>query len=226
MINKVYNLYQSISDNKNNINLYQTILDNENDINLYQTISDNENNLYQTISDDANTILNDDNSLTYNICEYLSFLTNIITMCILLSFVIFIFIYILTIIIALSYWTYNNQSQLCPNSNLYEYGTISIIYIIIILQLKCVNKLYVESIYNDMIITIYKTYHMLIELILITMILLWGIYEFYYVGCINNLYDTILYNYTHIFFIFSIMYFIIYIITSVSKFPYMYTTPY
>ena len=117
--------------------------------------------------------------------------------CLMLMFtiglIIIIITYIVFAIIALIRVSLEKQKDLCYDSNLWFYCLISLILIPKInLTIKNIKN-------NNLILKV-------IEILITIGIIIWGIYEFYDVNCINNLNDTILYSVTYVYWLSQIIF--------------------
>ena len=132
-----------------------------------------------------------------------NFLKKLIIYLLMTAYVLLMPIYNITMIIALVTWKNKDQKKYCLTSNLYEYGIISIVVVTFIFyQTYIINKK-ANNNFNE-----YYNYiinYSGIQIVMLILLILWGIYEFYYVNCINNLNDIFLYKCLFVYFIFLIV---------------------
>jgi len=122
--------------------------------------------------------------------SYISMLKLFLTFIIIISMP----IYCIITFIAIIFWIINNNFQLCRTTAIFEYAIMSLISII--LFIVC-NYFYIMNDFNIKILQI-----------IIFIVLAYGCCVFYYIDCVNNLYDTLLYKCVCTYFISTIIFFI------------------
>ena len=99
--------------------------------------------------------------------------------------------YIVFAIIGLINTPLEEQYNLCSNSNLWIYGIVSLLVL-------SNNILNIPKLNTNKIL--------IIRFLILIIMIIWGIYEFIIVSCVNNLSYTILYKATIIYWIFQIFF--------------------
>ncbi len=182
------------NDNKNNITEQnineQNISEHSINDKLIQQnkISDNynDNTIIIINTEDNNNLIDKPILYTRNYLYYLISITLCISFLILLCIIIFI----IFTIIGLSTF---NTNKLCPNSNLWYYVLTSLlIFIFSLLNYKINNS-------SDKYLC-----NIICYLIISSTLIIWGTYELFYITCVKQVSDTILYNISIIFWIYNI----------------------